>query len=404
MVKAAAAAAAVAPSSSSNEGKDEEEEAVAAAKEAALLKLEKHWFAEARKGNILSIKDMREYCLANKILPCPPQKEMARMRFKFKYAGLHARWKKPAAYVTSAIDRLGQIFLDVAEFQKDLRVANKNRYILLVGVDMLSQRIECKTFANKKQESWEEGIRQFVTELFPAAATLIVDRDVAISSRKFQERIYNLYKVDFCHLRSRSKSFAAERAIRTLKSLLSQSLALNDKGDNNWLKHLPSVLASLNNRFCRNTNIRRIDVNKDNELQVLAQVFGVKDFSPILNTKVLGNFSTEMYKAVGFKHKPGDKVQISRDANYRVKIDAFTKKSVEGNYTKRVYTVDYGLLKSSNRHYFVHCYKLKSYPELVYSSEVIPALFPEPPDAPDEDELDRLKKEAKRKRKREPWR
>jgi hypothetical protein len=381
-----------------DEEEKEEEEAGEAEK---LGRLEEYYFKQARKGIVMTVEDMQDYCLKNDITPCPPRKELRRMRFKFKYAGLHARWKKPPKYVGSSIDNLGNIFVDIAEFGKDYRVVNANRHILLVGVDLLSQRIEVIAYPNKTQESWADGIGQFILKKFPCVRTIVTDRDTAISHPDFQKMVYDKYGVDWIHLRSRSKSYAAERAIRTIKTRLSQAMSMNDKGDNRWLVHLPGIVADLNNKYVRNTKMRRKDVTKENVMQLLAQIFKVKDFTPILNTKVLSSFSPQMYKAVGFKFDAGSKVQVSRNANYNVKLDAFTKKSVEGNYSKKVYTVEYGFLKSSNDHYLCQMYKVRGLKGIFYSTELIPALFTEPEDAPDEDALDKKKKIARAKRKRD---
>jgi hypothetical protein len=176
--------------------------------------VERHYFKNARSGIILTAADLRQYCKSEGVKPVPTVKEMKSLRYRWKYIGLHARWKKPPHYVGASIDKLGNISVDAGEFQKNLAVSNKNRFILLVGVDLLSQKISCVAFPNKKTESWEKGLVQFITKDFPCAHTIITDRDVAISSVKFQAKMKSKYDVDWIHLRNRSKSYAAERALR----------------------------------------------------------------------------------------------------------------------------------------------------------------------------------------------
>jgi hypothetical protein len=177
---------------------------------------------------------------------------------------------------------------------------------------------------------------------------------------------------------------------------------LNDPGDNNWLRHLDPILLDYNNRCTKGTKIKRADVNKFNELKVLAQKYGVQDFTHIINGAVVGNFSPQMRKAIGFRFDKGSKVLVSRSSNYNLKSDAFAKRSADGSYGKKVYEVEAAYLRTtSNKQFYTMVYKLKNMEALFYPTELIPALFSEAETAGDEDAADRRKKALKRKRKRE---
>lgn len=363
--------------------------------------VEAHYFQQARRGVILTPEELRLFCQKEGIKPVPTTKQLRSFRHKWKFIGMHSRWKKPPHYVGSSIPKLGNISVDVGEIFKNLAVSNKNRFILLVGVDILSQKLSVIAFPNKKQESWEKGLIQFVTKDFPCAHSILTDRDVAISSEAFQARMKKEYKVDWIHMRSRSKSWASERALRYIKSRISISLSLNDPNDRNWLQHLDGIVADYNNRFVKNSTIRRKDVNRSNVMKLLAQQYGVQDFSAILNTNVLGSFSKGLRKAIGFKHQPGSRVLLSRSANYNLKGGAFLKKSVEGSYGKKVYIVEDCFLKANAKNYYCLVYTLKGFKGIVYPSEIVPALFAEEEGAPDEDAADRKKKRLKAQKKRE---
>ena len=168
-----------------------------------LDQVEQHYFAEARKGLILTASELRDFCVEKGLKPCPTEKQLQELRHRWKYIGMHSRWKKPPQYVGSSIDKLGNIFVDVAEFKKNLVVANKQRYILLVATDLLSQKIACIAFPNKSQASWERGIAQMILQDFPAVKTIVTDRDTSISGAAFQARIKSKYGVDWIHLRNR---------------------------------------------------------------------------------------------------------------------------------------------------------------------------------------------------------
>jgi hypothetical protein len=185
---------------------------------------------------------------------------------------------------------------------------------------------------------------------------------------------------------------------------LGTALSLNEKGDNSWIQHLPSVVESYNGKFVRDSKkFRRKDVTKLNVNQLLAEKYNVKDFTPIMNTSVISKFSEPMLRAIPFKHQIGQKVLLSKSANYTLKQDAFAKNSAEGSYSKKVYTIEDVFLKTNAAQYFSMMLKLKGLEGSFYSTEVVPANFSETAEqeARNEDAEDRKKKKAKAKRARE---
>ena len=282
-----------------------------------------------------------------------------------------------------------------------MAVANRRLFILLVGVDLLSQKMSCILFPNKKQVSWERGLVQMIQHEFPVVQTVITDRDVAIMSKSWQAKMHLAYGVDFIQLKSRSKAYAAERALRFLKGRLATALSLNTKGDLNWEKHLKGILEDYNSRPVKGSSIRRCDVNQKTVMKLLEQKYNVKDFTTYFNTATIGNFSDKMREAIGFKHRIGEKVLLSRSANYQLKSNAFTKKSVEGSYGKKVYTIEAAFLKTTAKQFYTIVYKLEGIHGIFYSSELVPALFASNPGDKDEDKEEHKKKLAKKKKKRE---
>ena len=366
--------------------------------------LEKHYFKNARKGIILSVQDLTKYCREIGI-KVPPQSQLRDLRYFFKSVAVHARFRNPPHYASATVPKLGSIFIDLMEFKKNLKVANKQRQYLLVAVDALSQRIECFSMPKKTQEWWEKGVMHFL-KVFPLVRCFVSDRDVSISGKEFKARLFRTKNVVWRHLPSRFKAANSERSIRYLKDRVAVALSLNDRGNNRWLSHVDSVTQDYNKRFVKDTKIRRIDVNKQNEKKLLAQKYKTKEYEHIFNTSIAGNFSPELRKSVGFRFKEGDMVLVSRTANYRLKNDSFLKPSVEGSWGKTVYKIKRAFLKSNGRYSYRLCYKLTS-PTLngsFYQSELLPALFADRPDyadVGDEDATERRKKYLKAKKKRE---
>jgi hypothetical protein len=192
--KAAAGAAAAAAAATAKED---------VASSDVMDRLETEYFAQAKKGVILTAEELREFCEKKKLLPCPPLAELRRLRHRFKYIAIHSRWRKPPAYVGSSIEKLGIIFIDVGLFHRDLRVANKQCYVLLVAQDLLSQKLGVLAYPNKSQESWSRGIDFFVREWFPCVSAFVSDRDSSISGKPYQQSLRDKYGIQWIHLRNR---------------------------------------------------------------------------------------------------------------------------------------------------------------------------------------------------------
>jgi hypothetical protein len=292
---------------------------------------------------------------------------------------------------------LGNIFVDLAEFKPNLRVANKQCRYFLAGVDCLSQKMCCIPLANKTQVSWERGVRQMIEKEFPVVTTIITDRDTAVAGLAFQNKIKSEFGVSWFHLRTRSKAYKAERAIRFLKERLSTALSFNEKGDNNWLQHVRPILDDYNSRNVRGTDMKRGEIGKRNVKLLLEKLYGAKDYSPIFNTSVASVFTPRMRRLLKFKLAVGQKVLLATSSNYNFKSGAFAKKSVEGAYGKKVYEIERQLLKSNASHHYNMVYKLKGMEGIFYPSELIPASFAAST-APEELEREASRDEAETRR------
>jgi hypothetical protein len=341
------------------------------AKEAA----EKHFLENAKKGIILSTEDLRRFLVKRKMVP-PPEKELRDLRHLFKYTAVHSRWVKPTHYMSAAVHKLGNVQVDSGELFKKLLVPNGQHFHLFVAVDSLSQKLAVYTFPNKSQESWQKFTTAIIKNDFPFITSLISDRDSAVSDA-FKDRIKKDWNIDWIHLKSRSKSYKAERALRFVKERLAIALKLNEPGDLKWRKHLSGIVEDYNNRYVTGSTMRRKDISKSNQLELLKQLFKTNDPSVLTNLAVYSNLSEKMAARIGFKYKPGQKVILALDASYLVKKKIFKKKSVKGAYTKTVFTIFKRMLKASGKKYLTRCYRLQEITGPYYQSELKPARFAE---------------------------
>jgi hypothetical protein len=163
--------------------------------------------------------------------------------------------------------------------------------------------------------------------------------------------------------------------IRFLKERLSMALALNDHGDNNWIRHVSSILDDYNSRLIKGTTFKRKDVRKADYMKLIGQLFrSPEDPTMLFNLSSSSSrgYPDWMSKKI-WRYGINSKVYLSADANYTLKKQAFGKKSVTGAYGKKVYTITDRVLKSSGRFFVSLCYRLQGLESLYYESELIPS-------------------------------
>jgi hypothetical protein len=151
----------------------------------------------------------------------------------------------------------------------------------------------------------------------------------------------------------------------------------NERGDHRWLKYIEIVTRDYNDRPVTGCQMKRNEVTRENEMQLLAQKLGADDVAPVFNTRLLRSFSDKTRKALGFAFDRGDRVLLANDVNHETTArlatgGAFTKKSVVGSFGSKIYTVAEAYLRANRTHY-VMCYSLQGLPGIWYSYELTPA-------------------------------
>ena len=340
---------------------DDDDEAAAAREVTAQDKLDRYYWEQLRHGVVPTLAELRAE--STRLGLARTDRQLRDLRFDLDFLAVRTPFRRPRHHMGPQVLSLGQVFMDLAVFQPHLRVFNRQAKYFITTVDALSQYTMAYPMASKTQAAWEAVVLQVIKD-YKVLRSLVTDRDSSIAAPAFQARIFREHGVRWFHLRSRSKAFLAEQKIAYLKRRLGVAMAA--RGDNNWVDALPHVLADHNRRPVSGTDVRRSDVNKKNELAVAAmrQGLGAKgDASVLVNTHLHHSFSPRMLKAIDFRFKPGDRVLLSRSANYEsaAKLagggDAFGKVSVHGAYFPKPYTVTEAFLKANATH-FIMAYRL----------------------------------------------
>ena len=140
---------------------------------------------------------------------------------------------------------------------------------------------------------------------------------------------------------------------------------------NRWIETLQNVVTDYNAQPRPGTHIPRKDIDKDNYMKMLSQLWRTVDPDSVISMRVFDNIPDEIGDVI-FKFKVGDKVTLSHesviggtpygiDNEQRTKTNTFKKKSITGNwFMKRVFTVKRRLLRSTSQFHMTPCYKISS--------------------------------------------
>jgi hypothetical protein len=344
--------------------------------------------------------------------------KLRRLKYKWRNVARFKEFRRPPLHATAGISKLGNVMVDLAYFHPEFKVTNRQCEFFLVAVDTLSQKLAAVPMVNRGQKDWEKAVMKMVFEDFGGAVnTIITDRDVAVAGKSFQAAIKRKYGIDWVHLPDRSKACHAEKQIHFLKTRLSLALNNNPRGDNNWVRHLPGILADYNAQFVRGTKIRRRDVTRANYMEVIRQQLGGGDPVAAANLGMAGgNFSPHVDRAL-WKYPVGSRVLVAKKSTHAEreggkggKKGTHYKTSVDGTYSFRSYKVAKHVLKHNWKQFLIPMYRLEGLrTSIFYEQDLIPALFSETgprAEAETARESARKKTEERRRARRSPnrWR
>jgi hypothetical protein len=359
--------------------------------------LEKQFYEKAREGTVLGVPELRRFAKAENISGVTNE-YLESLKSLWEVTSVHSEKRSGGGFAGSLLPKLGCIFVDLAEYKKNLRVANKQRCYFLVGCDALSELLCCLPLTNKTQQAWEAGVKHMVENVYPVVTTIVSDRDSSVAGKIFQEKMKRELGIDWYHLRVNSKSYKSEILIRYLKRKFSVGLGLNKKGDNGWLKFVDPVVAEYNSRNVKGTKLRRDEIGKHNVMELLAQKYKTPDFSVYFNNSVVSNFSAKMRRGLGFRFSPGQKVLLSRTATYESgegkSKGAFDKPSVEGTFGRKVYEIESAVLRTNEMFYYKMCYYLKNLEGIYYQNQLQSASFADRKKRPWEEGVDAVRDQA----------
>ena len=126
--------------------------------------LKTHFLNNVKKGIVLSVKELQDYCLKRR-LDCP-RDALVYLRHSWKFLAAHTGGyhKRRPAYMGMMVPKYGMLMLDFFEFHKRLKRFNEQKVGFIIGQECLSQKVCCVPVPNKSAKSWYMAIRTMLEE------------------------------------------------------------------------------------------------------------------------------------------------------------------------------------------------------------------------------------------------
>ena len=273
-----------------------------------------------------------------------------------------ARRDKVKHYQGTVAFKPGVYFVDYGEYQKKWRKKNSGATGFLVAVENLTNKLFVLPTRGKDTRQWLQSLSDFV-EKTRQVSVIYSDRD-SVASKAFRTRVKNRYGIRWYFLKKGHKSYLAERYIGFVKTKLSQVLESDSAlaRGKRWVDLVEPLVREYNTQLIPGTRYRRQAVNKENYSDFLAQLFKTPDYDLQISGRIIQPFDNQRWNRAIFAFDLGDKVRVSRKADWTDPENraGFKKVSTVGGYGSKIYTVSGRQLrttKEGNR--FVPVYRLK---------------------------------------------
>lgn len=273
--------------------------------------------------------------------------ELARYKRRDRFSG----------HQTIGVLKSGVFFVDYGEFHKDWRSYNDGCTGFLVAVENLTNRLFALPTRGRDTNQWLESLEKIIS-LGQNIRIVITDRDTVARSNKFREKIARLYRIRWFFMKKGHKSFLAERFIGFLKKKLGQALAL--WGGRRWIEYLKETVRAYNNEVVPGTSYKRKNLNEKNFEPFARQLLKEPQLDTRYSSFKAGPFKHRAWNERIFKFRLGEKVLLSRKADWSTRQQAFVKISEFGGYGQKIFTISGRQLRANRRFdRYIPVYSLK---------------------------------------------
>lgn len=294
------------------------------------------------------------------------RQELSNLRREWKFTAMFKPGKRPPSYMSSTFFRYGVCMIDMAFFPRKLAKRNGGYTGFLVCVEMTTLQLATVPLKNKSAAEWTRGIKEIAeTSTINGITKLISDKEAALTSKTFQEKLKRERGISMAFITRRHKAYYAERFIGIVKSQLSQKMEhsrlAGDKDWDNWVKIMPTIVRQQNQKQIPGTSIRRNSVDSSNFIKMLDIKKG-GDSQAMMNTM---NFSdtaikSDRWRSRLFRYRRGQSVLVDKRALAgKDRRQTFEKPSTAGSYSKKTYVVASASLKKGGKFTLAVVYKIR---------------------------------------------
>ena len=277
--------------------------------------------------------------------------------------------QKGSQFQTIGVSRPGVFFIDYAQFHANWAGANNKCTGFLLAVENLTNRLYALPTRGKDTNQWVNSIAKFL-ENTRDVNLVYSDRDSVAQSERFRKRLQKRYGIRWQFLAKDNKSYLAETFIGFVKRKLGQGLRTKEGAKSNskcWIDLLQPICDAYNHQKVPGTRFRRGAISKTNFNNFVNELFGESDVTLTrFNSFKAGPFDNEKWNKDIFKFERGDKVLVLKSAVWKKeardskKETVFTKRSSEGAFTRKPFTIAGRQLRAvRNYKFMVPVYSLK---------------------------------------------
>lgn len=273
--------------------------------------------------------------------------------------------KKQKVFASDPFPRIGTVQIDWAQFKKNLRVKNRQCTGFILGVDVHTHFLMIYPTVSRAQQHWLAAVDSFV-ERYPYFTRGVSDRETALDNKTFRREVLQKYNITWSYIHLRNKAYSSETYIRHVKTWL--TLGMKWLNTNNWVDLVPVIADYYNSNPIKNTSFAPRDITPNNFETYIEEKYNDNTLVESYNTNQINypdSFIGDLYK-----FDIGDLVRIRVDVI--PKVTTFSKRSVEGSYSKDVYVVF--------KRAFTYVIKHSQYEPIYYltditTNQILPSLF-----------------------------
>lgn len=236
------------------------------------------------------------------------------------------------------------IFLDLGFMGKKLRLHNGGSVGFMMAACAHTNTLDAEPFSKRDKDSMYATLTRLLDRgVLGQTMEVLTDGESSLRSPDFRKRLWRERGIRFIVLGSRSKAYLSERAIRHVRTKLSQAMEV--EGSKNWTRRLRGILDKHNKARVPGTSFRRVDVDRSTLAEFMEQLYEIPDWHALPGLSRVTDTMLGKKGELAFKFSRGERVLADR--RQVGEAGPYPKPSAEGYYSRRVFRVHKRMLATT---------------------------------------------------------